>query len=107
MAQFHVTYEIVTEASADDGDCEDCGFVAENISLREAIDLVNATESSHCEQSGIEANDSCISNARWITVYNSADWIEGRAESRSLHIPDNATAASRRRIARLLGVRGA
>ena len=101
---FSVTYEILTEESIEHGEAEESGFVAENISLREAIDLVQKTESNHCSQSGIEPSDSRVDCARWFTVYNSADYINGNIENRSLHIPDHVTPASRKRIARLLGV---
>ncbi len=104
---FSVTYEIITEESAEDGEAAEHGFIGENLSLREAIDLVGETESSHCERSCVEASDSRIGEARWFTVYNSADWIDGNAESRSLHVPEGVTASSRRRIARLLGINAA
>lgn len=105
MITFNVTYEIITEESAEDGDSAECGFIAENVSLREAIDSVMQTESSHCSQSGVEASDSYVSEARWFTVYNSANYLSGEIENRALHIPDSVTPASRKRIARLLGVR--
>ena len=52
---FAVTYEIVTDESAEHGDAEERGFIAKNVSLRDAIDYVTQTESCHCEQTGIEA----------------------------------------------------
>lgn len=97
---FNVTYEIVTHESAEYGEVEDCGFAGENLSLRDALDLVVQTESSHCEQTGVEASCSDIASARWVTVYNSPTYDDGRAESRSIHIPDNVTPASRARILR-------
>lgn len=109
MKTFNVTYEIVTPESAEHGDCEDCGFVAEGLGLREAIETVCATESSQCEQSAIECDSSPVSAQfppRWITVYNGAAWDTGRAESRSLHLPDGVTGSSTIRIARLIGAYG-
>ncbi len=103
MPTFSVTYEIYTEESAENGDSESSGFQCENVSLREAIDAVCNTDSNTRSQSSIEANDS-IENCRWVTVYNSVDWISGETENRSLHIPDSVTASSRKRIARLLGI---
>jgi len=99
MTKFSVTYEIITEASAEHGDCADCGYLAGNLSLRDALSMVCATESAHCSQSSIEPNDS--DSPDWITVYNSANYISGNYENRSLHIPRHVTRASRRRIARL------
>lgn len=103
MPLFDVSYEIITEASAEDGEAESCGFVGEGLSLRDALDMVQQTESCHCSQSSIEASDSRITEARWITVYNSMDYISGDYENRSLHMPDSLTPSSRRRVARLLG----
>jgi hypothetical protein len=104
MVKFAVTYEIVTEESAEDGEAEDSGFVGENMRLREAIDCVTSTDSCHCSQSGIEPSDSRVESMRWVTVYNGMDYISGEVENRSLHIPDTVTASSRRRIARLMGI---
>jgi hypothetical protein len=98
---FSVTYEIITEESAENGEAEDGGFIARDCDLRWAIALVNATDSCHCSQSAIEPSDSVM--PRWFTVYNSADYITGVTENRSLHIPEHVTASSRRRIGRLLG----
>lgn len=105
MPVFAVTYEIITEESARDGDSAAHGYVDQNLSLRDAIRIVNETESSHCSQECIESSDSRVESARWFTVYNSMSWIDGECENRSLHIPDSVTPSSRRRIARLLGVR--
>ena len=102
MLGFDVTYEIITEESAEDGEAADDGFIAENVSLREAIDLVGSTDSCHCERSGIEASDSREDHAQWVTVYNSASWQNGETENRSLHIPRHVTPSSRRRIVRLI-----
>jgi hypothetical protein len=106
MTRFDVTYELFTESLLEEGDTvETGGFIAEWVSLRDAIQLVTETESHRCEQLTIEASDSCTAAARWFTVYNNADWVTGETENRSLHIPHHVTGASRRRIARLLGVR--
>lgn len=104
MTTFNVTYEIYP---ADMKHCEEgeSGFVIQNVGLREALDYVNGTKSNCCSQVCIEASDSRTEDARWITVYNSANWDNGDTETRSLHIPDSVTGASRRRIAKLLGAR--
>lgn len=104
MAKFNVTYEIVTDESAEQGDCEERGFISKNVSLRDALDDMSATRTSRC--AGvicIEPSCSDIGQALWITVDNGMEYETGDYESRSLHIPDHVTAASRRRIARLMG----
>lgn len=104
---FSVTYEIITPESAEDGDAAESGYVAEGVSLREAIDLVTATDSCHCAQESIQCDEYPVTSPRWITVNNSADYLTVTAENRSLHIPGHITPASRVRIARLLGAYGA
>jgi hypothetical protein len=97
MAKFNVTYEIVTHESAEHGDAESRGFVAESVSLREAI-----REIGHYAH---EADCYPVSSPRWFTNYEyDEDFVTGARESRSLHLPNHLTEASRMRIARLLGV---
>lgn len=96
MVKFYVTYEIVTEESAEHGDCAERGFVtpgqwkgpeAEAMTLREAVNLIGCTENS----------------GRWFTETDGRqDYITGACESRSLHPPENITPASYDRLARLL-----
>lgn len=105
MATFSVTYEKWDDDALEAGDTDDRGYIAKDLPLREAVETVCETDSSQCEQTGIEANECPIRAPRWITVTNSADWIEGIAEIRSLHIPDHVTGATRRRIARLFGLK--
>lgn len=98
---FNVTYETITPESAEIGDFEDNGFVSENVSLRDAIDDLGYGEG------GVEANEWPVSDPRWITVYKTnEDYGTGEIENRSLHFPDNMTAASKLRVCRLLGVYG-
>lgn len=102
MQTFNVTYEIVTPESAEDGDAEERGFICEDVSLREAIEAVRQTRTNAVD--GVE----CIEPAgsadfRWITIVNGMEYETGAQESRSIHIPDNVTNATRHRIARLLG----
>lgn len=104
MPKFNVTYEIVTDESAEQGDCEERGFISENVSLRDALDDVSATRTSRCDGViSIEPSCSDTGQARWITVDNGMEFETGAYESRSLHIPAHVTVASRRRIARLMG----
>lgn len=100
--RFNVTYEIVTPESAEYGDADERGFLAENATLREAIELVQETRTSHV--GGVECVEpNCWPGLfSWITVINSAEYLTGAQESRSIHIPDSVTPASRARILRLL-----
>ncbi len=98
MITFDVTYEIVTHESAEHGDAEERGFAAKGVRLREAI-----SEIGHCAH---QADCSPIAGARWYTNCEyDEDFRTGARESRSLHMPNSLTEASRMRIARLLGVR--
>ena len=105
MPSFMVTYEIVTDESAENGDAQERGFVAENTSLRGAIDGLSAASNS-CELASIDADSWPISRdnpPRWITYQYSRDWQSGEFESRSIHFPRGITGSSAIRIARLLG----
>ncbi len=106
MALFSVTYEIVTQESAADGDFEESGFICEGFSLRDAIVLVNGTRTSRVDGVECVECDSLPCTApRWITVLNGMEYETGAQESRSFHIPDNVTPSTARRIARLMGAR--
>ena len=105
-ALFSVTYEIVTQESAADGDAEERGFILQNAALREALQELHATRTSHVSGvESIECDESPVRAPRCVTVYNGMEYLTGAQESRSLHIPDGVSCASRRRIARLAGVR--
>lgn len=95
---WNVTYEIVTPESAEDGDAAEHGFLIEDASFRDAIDAW-----SH--GGAYTEADSCpISLAyppRWFTVQDDPSYRDGSQESRSLHIPDHVTPASRVRLARV------
>lgn len=99
MPTFNVTYEIMNEADFEHDECpdpRDSGFAEENVSLREAIAAVG--------HYAPEPSDSRVSHARWFTndEYGHC-YRTGDRESRSLHLPEHITPASRVRIARLLG----
>jgi hypothetical protein len=100
MTSFAVTYEIVTPESAEQGDVEERGYVVCGVPLRDALRVMDAIPN------GIMATecDECpVVAPRWVTHIGTADYRTGNAESRSLHMPDILTPATRRRIARLLG----
>ena len=101
---FCVSYEIVTEESAENGEAEERGVIDEELTLRDAIKEVHRTRTNLV--GGVEAiqpNSWPVDRVRWITVHNSTEYETGARESRTLHIPDTITPASSRRIARLVG----
>jgi len=103
-AIFSVTYEIVTPESAEYGDSDESGFICENVTLRDAIAAVQSTRTSRCDGvTAIECDEAPVRSPRWVTVFNGMEYETGAVESRSLHMPPSLTAATRRRIARLLG----
>ena len=107
MLKFQVTYEIITNESAEHGDAAERGFILEDIPFRAAYDAVYETRTSHCDGiTGIEANEYPVTDPRWITVYNGIEYLTGAYESRSIHMPDNITPSSARRIARLMNCYG-
>ena len=104
---WNVTFEIVTEESAEHGDADSRGFISENVGLRDAIDSLFETRTCHIDGvSSIEANEYPVTDPRWITVNNSREYLTGDYESRSIHFPDPVTPASRRRVAKLIGCYG-
>ena len=100
---FHVTYEIVSQESAEHGEAESRGYVMpgewhhENetgdncgLSLRDAVSLVGCLEDS----------------GSWFTEIDSReDYATGDHERRSLHPPRTISAASYDRLKRLLRAR--
>jgi hypothetical protein len=105
-ALFDVTYEIVTPESAENGDAEERGFITENVTLREAVNCVTDTRTNQVDGvERVETDEYPVCAPRWITVINGTEYRTGAQESRSLHMPDSLTPATRIRIARLLGVR--
>lgn len=102
-ALFAVTYEIVTPESAEHGEADARGYIDRDMTLRDAIGAINATRTKHV--GGVESIecDSSGGRPRWVTVTNSAEYLTGAQESRSLHIPPSVSNSSARRIARFLG----
>lgn len=107
---FSVTFERYFPHDDADDVCEpdERGFVIENVSLRDAVRLgLEAREPSWLNTP--EADSYPASNVRWLSFHRwndcTREQIErGIVEDRSLHLPNNITPASRRRIARLFGV---
>lgn len=102
---FRVAYDIVTQESAEHGDTADAGMLLDGATLRDALAELHRTRTVHV--GGVESiePDSCpCTRPRSIRVINSTEFLTGACESRTLFIPENVTAASARRIARLAGV---
>jgi len=97
---FNVTYDIVTPESSEHGDYAESGFIAESATLRHAITELHQTRT--CKVDGVSAieTDSIPCSVR---IINGTEFETGAVESRTLHIPCTVSAASARRIARLLG----
>lgn len=87
---FSVTYERWDEEALEVGDTDDRGYVVRDVSLRAAI----AETGRHAA----EADEWPIYTPRGFY------WF-GVQEDRALHIPDWVTDSSRRRIARVLGLK--
>jgi hypothetical protein len=109
---FSVTFERYYPPAEGEDVCEpdERGFVIEDVSLRDAMRLgleySRPSWAGHCE------TDQHPSLARWLTFYHwnesTREQIEqGIDEIRSLHFPRHLSSASRRRVCRLFGVRGA
>jgi hypothetical protein len=101
-AIFAVTFQTVTEESAETGDYEDQGFIAEGLTLREAIKEASEThDGNSLEIENIEAS-STDKNPRWISVYHAPDLHTGVQETRTIHLPATMTPSSKKRLIDLL-----
>lgn len=103
--KFSITYDIVTPESAEFGDFAECGFIAKDLTFRDAVSLFNAERSGNY----IEADSHPISvnfPPRWFTACGETD-ENGNCRSIGFHLPLDITGASAMRVARLLGCYGA
>lgn len=97
MQKFSVTFETLTHESVENGECEDSGYIATDLTFAEAVRELGYGEG------GTEPSCSNHSSARWITAYKTnEDYRTGETENRSLHIPIQVTASSRERICRYI-----
>ena len=94
---FHVTYQIVTEESAEHGDAAESGFIGKDLGLREAVNAVFRTRTLFV------GGYSTIYDDRTLTVDNGMEFLTGAYESRSLHRDRGVTDTSWARLCRLLG----
>ncbi len=104
-SKFSVTYEVVTEESAELGDAEERGVVGEFARLKDAIEAFQGDGGVHVDgPRAIEPDSVPCERPRWITCIWGQNFQDGSERSTSLHIPESVTAASARRIALLAGV---
>lgn len=97
---FDITYEIITPESAENGDVSDSGFEHEQVTLREAYDILRGAEYAESSEYPIRA-------PRWITFYKTDEnYSTGEVKNMSLHFPHDLSAASRIRICRLFQIYG-
>jgi hypothetical protein len=96
---WNITYEIITDESAEHGEAEECGFEFEDTDFRTAIDFFM----NH----GGNITASCypVEGYRWLSSTDPEN--HGECYNVSLHPPDQITDSSRMRIARLVGCDGA
>ena len=100
MKGFCVTFESFTPESVEHSDASERGYVAQDVTLRDALAL--------CEGSDhVEADCYPVTREyppRWFTFYPSDP--DPYADVHSLHLPDTLTTSTRLRIARLVGCYG-
>lgn len=107
---FSVTFERYLPHDPEEDVCEpdERGFVVEGVSFRDALQQFSGCGFADYATAD-DADEWPIQAPRWFTLHKWNDgtheyFCEGITEDRSLHLPDSITPASRRRIARLLGL---
>jgi hypothetical protein len=102
MPGFSLSFEIVTPESAEHGEADSRGMIAEGLTLRDALALFEQ------ERSGgyVESDSYPVMRPRWFTCYGEPDSVDGSTRSVSLHLPESISEGTRRRIGRLLNCYG-
>ena len=106
MRGFSVTYEVVTEESAAEGDAAERGFLGQDLTFREAFELFQEER----DWTLVESDCSPMSAKhppRWFTDHGELAFASGEQRSVSLHLPRSVTGSSAMRIARLVDCYGA
>ena len=104
---FGVTYDLVTEESAEHGEAAEQGWIETGATLRDAIRELHKTRTVEVDGVTDINTEVRYRHPHWlarpcsITVVNGPEFRTGAQESRALHIPDTVTNASACRIARL------
>ena len=97
MNKFSVTYEYITEESAENGEAEETGFLGEAETLHDAVALLYGSRTNAIDGGGhIEDGGS------WLTCYGGREFMTGNYENRSLHPPRNITPSSYKRLGRAI-----
>jgi hypothetical protein len=98
MLQLSMTYETITEESAENGDSADNGFVLE------ACDCGARELAQYITREGFNEPSDSRGIPRWLTAYGEADYRTGEVENRSIH--PGADAQSQKVWARVLRITG-
>ena len=79
MLRLSMTFEAVTDESAENGDTEETGFVFENVphTARELARYIT--------RHGFTEPSNSHGTPPWLTCYGEADYITGVTENRSIH----------------------
>lgn len=103
-ALWNVTYETITDESAQHGDAESRGYLGENLSFRDALDLFNSEREWHTVEADCDLRYPHVpgNQPRWFTDYAQDGSSFGEFRNVSLHVPAHITASSRLRVARLV-----
>ena len=106
MIKFHVTYDVVTPESAEDGDTVENGFVHAN-GGRDPIERVSdASDYAMDLRTALRHCQPQWDSGTWFDQESQVeDYATGDAVSYSLHPPRNVTPSSYARLKRVLGVR--
>lgn len=100
---FNITFDRITQESAEFGDYAESGYIGQDFSLRAALENLRDIGAGYVEA------DSCVISAahppRWFTFYGESD-CAGDTVNHSLHLPRGITGSSAMRIARLIGCYG-
>ena len=102
--KYYITYSIVTEESAQDGDYAEYGEVGETDRLAEALDWLFATRTAECD--GIESTSGSFSaygGRLTLAVFNGMEFRTGDQEQRGLHV-HGISESSAKRIAKLADI---
>ena len=94
-----VTYSIITEESAQQGDVAENGVIGTFDNLRDGVKALFETRTN--EVGGCSVQDF----GGWISVQNGMEFLTGNYEERCLHLPRTVSAYSYDRLCRLLGAR--
>lgn len=98
---WRVSYGVVTEESAENGDFAECGMIGEYARLRDAIESCKP-RTNRCDGGNWASSSLPISHGNWFSR-TFDEWETGEYYTVSLHPPRNISLYSQKRLARLLG----